>query len=196
MRAGTKFHRYIQQRGQQGIGAAACTMFSYLTTGQKTRAVSCHNGKKLTANVSIDFKSNKPKIEEVEEVPTTETGLTVISEFKDVRYEKSNYGIHEYLRRTALANPHASITLIEPGDVKVTFPRSVEVNPQKAFEIKPHPLGITTHDLLEFAKRDKESRKVSSFLQESFARVSAGKIEELKAVLPDFDFNKNPQNIS
>src|SRR5512135_308221 len=87
MLAGTKFHRYLQQRGQQGIGAAACTMFSYLTTGQTTRAVSCHNGRKLTADISIDFKSNKPIVQEIEEVPTEEHGLSVISEYKDVRYE-------------------------------------------------------------------------------------------------------------
>ena len=62
MLAGTKFHRYIQQRGQQGIGAAACTMFSYLTTGQPTQATSCHKGTKITAEVSIDFKANKPNI--------------------------------------------------------------------------------------------------------------------------------------
>ncbi|MFN7991067.1 MAG: DNA topoisomerase VI subunit B [Candidatus Micrarchaeia archaeon] len=196
MLAGTKFHRYLQQRGQQGIGAAACTMFSYLTTGQTTKAISCHKGTKLTANISIDFKSNKPIVDILEEAPTEETGLTVVSEFKDVRYERSNYGVYEYLRRTALANPHCLITLVEPGDLKTVFPRSVEKNPQKPFEIKPHPLGITTHDLLEFAKRDRESRKVSSFLQDSFSRVSAGKIDELKTILPGFDFSKNPANLS
>jgi DNA topoisomerase-6 subunit B len=196
MLAGTKFHRYIQQRGQQGIGAAACTMFSYLTTGQKTKAVSCYKGKRLTANISIDFKTNKPIVEEVEEVPADETGLTVISEFKDVRYERSNYGVYEYLRRTALSNPHCTLTLIEPTNEKAIFPRSVEGNPPRPFEIKPHPLGITTHDLLEFAKRDKESRKISSFLQESFSRMSAGKIDELKTILPGFDFGKGPGELT
>jgi DNA topoisomerase-6 subunit B len=196
MLAGTKFHRYIQQRGQQGIGAAACTMFSYLTTGQKTKAITCYKGKKLISNISIDFKSNKPVVEDLEETPTEETGLSVISEFKDVKYEKSNYGIYEYLRRTALANPHCSITLVEPDNNRAVFPRSVQENPQKPFEIKPHPLGITTHDLLEFAKRDRESRKVSSFLQESFSRVSAGKVEELRAALPQFDFAKNPHELT
>ncbi len=33
--AGTKFHRYVQQRGQQGIGAAGCTLFSQITTGKQ-----------------------------------------------------------------------------------------------------------------------------------------------------------------
>ena len=196
MLAGTKFHRYVQQRGQQGIGAAACTMFSYITTGQSTKAISACSGKKFTANIAIDFVKNKAVVEEIEEVPTDENGLTVISEFKDVKYERSNYGVYEYLRRTALANPNCSITLIEPNKQRVTFPRSVEQNPPRPVEIKPHPLGIGTHDLLEFAKRSKESKKISPFLTETFARMSAGKVEELKNMLPTVDFNKNPSDMS
>jgi len=197
MLAGTKFHRYIQQRGQQGIGAAACTMFSYLTTGQPTKAISCHKGRKITASIGIDFKQNKPVLDVVEEADAlNETGLSFISEFKDVRYERSNYGVYEYLRRTALANPHCAITLIEPNNERTVFPRSVQVNPARPSEIKPHPLGIGTHDLLEFARHNKESRRLSSFLQETFSRVSAGKIDELRSLLPDMDLNKNPQDMT
>ncbi len=196
MLAGTKFHRYIQQRGQQGIGAAACTMFSYITTGQSTKAITSHNGKKLTATISMDFKKNKPIIEVTGEEETEEHGLTVVSEYKDVRYERSNYGIFEYLRRTALANPHCSISLIEPNNEKTVFPRSIEVNPKRPFEIKPHPLGIKPHDLLEFTKHAVENKRISSFLQHTFARVSAAKVEELKGMLPEIDFNKRPDKMT
>lgn len=199
MLAGTKFHRYVQQRGQQGIGAAACTMFSYLTTGQPTKAVSVYKGKRLTASISIDFKQNKPVVDVLEEADALpgESGLAFISEFKDVRYERSNYGVYEYLRRTALANPHSTISLMEPGSVQpVVFPRSIAMNPARPAEIKPHPLGIGTHDLLEFAKHNRESRRLSSFLQETFSRVSAGKVDELRALLPNVDLNKNPQDMT
>ncbi|MBI5223980.1 DNA topoisomerase VI subunit B [Candidatus Micrarchaeota archaeon] len=195
MLAGTKFHRYVQQRGQQGIGAAACTMFSYLTTGQKTRAVSCHKGKKLTADISLDFKTNRPIVEEVSEEDTTESGLMVVAEYKDVRYERSDYGVYEYLRRTALANPHTSITLVEPNTEKSVFPRSVEMNPKRPTEIKPHPLGISTHDLLEFAKHNSEYKKLSLFLINTFSRFSSGKVDELRAILPGFNFDKNPSDL-
>jgi DNA topoisomerase-6 subunit B len=197
MLAGTKFHRYLQQRGQQGIGASACVMFSYLTTGQPTKAISSYKGKKITANITIDFKSNKPVMEDPVEEPAAEgeSGLTVISEFKDVKYERSNYGVYEYLRRTALANPHCSITLVEPGDQMSAFPRSVQVNPRRPFEIKPHPLGIGTHDLLEFAKHSKDYRKLSAFLQNTFSRFSAARVDELRALVPNVDFDKNPQEL-
>ncbi|MBU0590923.1 DNA topoisomerase VI subunit B [Candidatus Micrarchaeota archaeon] len=192
MLAGTKFHRYIQQRGQQGIGAAACTMFSYITTGQATNAITCHNGTRIAATISMDFKNNKPIIDVTSTEPTLESGLTVISEYKEVKYEKGNHGVYEYLRRTALANPHCLIELIEPSNERTVFPRSVEKNPPKAFEIQPHPLGIGTHDLIELAKHDKEHKRLSAFLQNRFSRVSAAKIEELRSLAPDVDFNMKP----
>ena len=197
MLAGTKFHRYLQQRGQQGIGASACVMFSYLTTGQPVKATSAYRGKRLSASITIDFKSNKPVMEDAVEEPAAEgeSGLTVIAEFKDVRYERSNYGVYEYLRRTALANPHCSITLVEPGDQKSVFPRSVQVNPRRPFEIKPHPLGIGTHDLLEFAKHNKDNRKLSAFLQNTFSRFSAARVDELRTLVPGVDFDKNPAEL-
>lgn len=195
MLAGTKFHRYIQQRGQQGIGAAACTMFSYITTGQPTKAITCFDNRKLTANISMDFKTNKPIVETLEEVDCQETGLHVISDYKDVRYEKSNYGIFEYLRRTALANPNATISLVEPNSEKTVFPRSIEKNPKKVHEIKPHPLGITTHDLVEFGKQSNDE-KLTLFLQNSFSRISASKVSELKDLVTDVDFKKNPKDLN
>jgi DNA topoisomerase-6 subunit B len=197
MLAGTKFHRYVQQRGQQGIGASGCCMFSYLTTGKPTRAISCYNGTRYEIEVLIDFKTNKPLLNILKEEPVGEEhGLTVIAEFKEVKHEKSNKGIFEYLRRTALANPHAVITFIDPLNERMILPRSVEVIPLKPAEIQPHPLGISTHDLLELAHHNIEYAKLSSFLQNSFSRFSAGKVSELREIVPEVDFNKNPAKLT
>ncbi len=197
MLAGTKFHRYIQQRGQQGIGGSGCTMLSYITTGQPVKAVSYHKGKKKEYEISIDLKRNKPVVKKLSEEPSEEHGLTVISQYKEVKYEKSNKGPFEYIRRTALANPHATITFKDPFGETSVFPRSVEKNPPRPFEIKPHPLGITTHDLLEFSHRyGKDYRKISAFLQGVFSRVTANKVSELKTIIPEVNFDKSPKGIS
>jgi len=196
MLAGTKFHRYIQQRGQQGIGASGCCMFSYLTTGKPTRAVSCYNGTRYELEVLIDFKSNKPILNMLKEEPTQEHGLTVISEYKGVKHEQSNKGIFEYLRRTALANPHATIAFTDPAAGRMVLPRSTEQIPPRPFEIKPHPLGISAHDLLEAAHHFREYRKLSALLQNAFSRVSAGKVAELRRAVPEVDFDKNPSGLT
>ncbi len=195
MLAGTKFHRYIQQRGQQGIGASACVMFSYITTGKPVQVISCTGKKKFTCTTGIDFKTNKPVTKDLVEEDADEHGLTVISEYKEVRYERGNKGVFEYLRRTALANPHCAITLEEPSGESTTFPRSVEKNPAKPFEIKPHPMGVGPHDLLELCRQPGENRKLSAFLQHTFSRMSANKVSELRELAPDVDFNKRPDRL-
>lgn len=198
MLAGTKFHRYIQQRGQQGIGAAGCTMYALLTTGQHPHAISYYKDKKISCEITIDFKTNRAELVELKEEENKDTlhGLSYEAEFKDVKYEKSNYGVYEYLRRTALANPHAQIALQEPNGDKATFPRAVEENPKKPREVQPHPLGISAHDLLDIAKVQKENRKISAFLQNALARVSANKVSELREIVKTVDFDKNPAELT
>ena len=198
MLAGTKFHRFIQQRGQQGIGAAGCTMFSLLTTGKPVHVISGHKGKIVSCDVSIDFKTNKPVVSNVVEREGEMHGLIVEAYFAEVKYDKGSYGVLEYLRRTAIANPHANITLIVNQNGKTeryVFKRTVEEIPKKPVEVKPHPLGLNPHDLLDYAKMSKE-KKLSSFLLKDFVRVSKTKVDELKKMLPHIDFSKPPSQLT
>ncbi|MEM4633712.1 MAG: DNA topoisomerase VI subunit B [Candidatus Anstonellaceae archaeon] len=196
MLAGTKFHRYAQQRGQQGIGASGCTMYAQITTGKPIKVVSRYDKKKISCEISIDLKSNSPRIANlVKEEGDFGSGLKIEAEVADVKYDKSSFGAYEYIRRTALANPHLQITLYSPEGEKAVFPRSFDKVPEKPMEVQPHPLGITTNDLIDFAHREREFVRISSFLQERFARVSPAKIDELKQLLPDLDFSKKPSEL-
>lgn len=196
MLAGTKFHRYAQQRGQQGIGASGCTMYGQITTGKPAKVVSRYDHKKMACEISIDLKSNSPLIlNAVEEDGDFGHGLRVELEAADVKYDKSSFGVYEYIRRTALANPHMQITLYDPEGQTCAFPRSSDKIPPKPMVVQPHPLGISTNDLIDFAHREKESRRISSFLQERFARFSAAKVDEIKQLCPDIDFNKAPAEL-
>jgi DNA topoisomerase-6 subunit B len=196
MLAGTKFHRYCQQRGQQGIGASGCTMYAQVTTGKPVKAVSRYDRKKISCEVSIDLKSNSPKVMNlVKEEGDFGHGLEVEGEFADVKYDKSSFGVYEYIRRTALANPHLQITLHDPEGQTHAFPRSSDKVPAKPVVVQPHPLGISTNDLIDFAHREKECRRISSFLQERFARFSAAKVDEIRQLCPDVDFEKKPTDL-
>lgn len=196
MLAGTKFHRYAQQRGQQGIGASGCTMYAQITTGKPVKVVSRYDRKKISCEISIDLKSNSPRISNlVKEDGEFGSGLRVEAEVADVKYDKSSFGVYEYIRRTALANPHLQIVLIDPEKQKSIFPRSSDKIPAKPMIVQPHPLGLTTNDLIDFAHREKEARKISSFLQQRFVRVSAARVDELRTLLPDINFDKNPSEL-
>ncbi len=193
--AGTKFHRYKQQRGQQGIGAAGCTLYSKITTGKSVHLVSGTTREKYECDITIDIKTNKPLVENQNKIEGDMIGTEIYGEFGDVKYENSDHGVYEYIKRTALSNPHMSIVLVDPQGSESVFLRATNELPKKAREIKPHPLGITTNDLLEFAHRS-ESRKLSVFLQESLSRVTSGKIDELRDLVKDVDFNSEPRDLS
>jgi DNA topoisomerase-6 subunit B len=195
MLAGTKFHRYMQQRGQQGIGGAGCTLFSQMTTGKSTKMRSgLGDGKVYECDMKIDVKNNQPVITNQMEFMGNFRGLRVESEFADVKYDKSEHGVYEYLKRTAMANPHAQITLMEPTGEKHVFQRASDKIPEKPAEIQPHPLGITTGDLVDIAHRT-DSRKLSSFLVNTFSRMSSAKVEELAKLVPTVNFEKAPKDL-
>jgi DNA topoisomerase-6 subunit B len=194
--AGTKFHRYVQQRGQQGIGAAGCTLFSQITTGKGVSVKSSTGkGKAFTCKIALDTVRNKPIVTELAEMDDGPGGLSVEGEFADVKYENSDHGVYEYLKRTALSNPHCQIKFIDPEGKENLFVRSVNVMPARPEATLPHPLGLSVNDLLDFAHLS-QSRKVSSFLVDTFARVTSNKVAELKEIAKGVDFDKDPGKLT
>ena len=117
MLAGSKAHRNIQSRGQQGIGISGAVMFSQTTTGQPVTIVSSTGEKCVRVQLMIDLEKNMGKIVKKEYLePNGWRGTRIEFLVKDVLYNRSKYGVYNYLRHTALANPHTRIILIEPDD--------------------------------------------------------------------------------
>ncbi len=194
--AGTKFHRYVQQRGQQGIGAAGCTLFSQITTGKQIFVKSSTGtGKAYSCNIAIDTVHNKPIVTNLQDLNENFRGLHIEAEFADVKYENSDHGVYEYLRRTALSNPHVEIKFIDPEGKESVFVRAVEMMPDRPKPTKPHPLGMSVNDILELAHRT-DSRKLGTFLIDNFSRVTQNKIDELKPLAKNIDFEKDPRALT
>ncbi len=193
--AGTKFHRHIQQRGQQGIGAAGCLLFSQITTGKPIFVKSSTGrGHAYSCFISLNTANNKPIIENMVDIDEEFIGLSVEGEFSEIRYESGDHGVLEYLRRTALSNPHAKISLVDPSGQELVFMRAVEKMPERPKVAKPHPLGLSANDLLEFSHLS-NSRKISSFLTDTFARTTPNKVGELKDADPSIDLDKDPKKM-
>jgi DNA topoisomerase-6 subunit B len=194
--AGTKFHRYIQARGQQGIGAAGCTLFSQVTTGKQIFVKSSTGkGKAYSCNISIDTINNKPIVSNMQDVDGDFTGLHIEAEFADVKYENSDRGVYEYLKRTALSNPHVEIKFTDPEGKESAFLRAVDAMPERPRPTKPHPLGLAVNDILELA-HSTDSRKLGSFLVENLSRVTPNKIMELKEFAKGIDFEMDPRKLT
>ncbi|MCK6458335.1 MAG: DNA topoisomerase VI subunit B [Planctomycetes bacterium] len=178
---GSKFHRLRMSRGQQGIGISAAALYSQLTTGQQATITSRTGGrsKPHRFRVGIDLAKNAPEardaeIGEKEEVPQ---GTKVVLEIEG-RYQKHGKSVDEYLKETAVANPHARFVFKDPDGNVTTHERASKELPPPAKEIKPHPYGVELGVLINMM-RDTSSRTVKGFLQTDFSRVSPDKAGEI-----------------
>jgi len=288
MLAGTKLHRHMQSRGQQGIGISGAVMFSQITSGKPAIVTtSTGNGDITQMDVMIDVDKNEGKIVRSEKISecvfgecvfdwgkvpgnddgrlrnflkekfgtgwvesaeikkidggnaiklssdenwvkirlsndkdkatlkisdgktdelevkkkngelniyTKGPGTRVELEVKDVAYMRSRYGPFNYLRMTAISNPHVHITFVEPDGMLTVFKNATGTIPERPKPMPLHPWGIMSDDLLVLAKHTK-GRTVASFLSSELSRVSKRKAEEVLK-LSGVDANKKPKKLT
>jgi len=177
---GSRFHAIRQSRGQQGIGISAVVLYGQLTTGKPARIISKIGEDEVAYEVilTIDTKKNEPRV--IKETPIIwdrEEGTHVEVTIRG-RYTRGKQSILEYLQQTAIVNPHAQITFVDPDGRKIIFKRATDILPQPTREIKPHPYGIELGQLLNMARSTKAYR-LTSFLTTEFSRVSPKIAEEI-----------------
>ena len=181
---GSKFHRLKQSRGQQGIGISAAVMYGQMTTGKSAEVISKIKGAKQTHRLmlQIDTKKNIPKIVSDNPITTAywknKTSGTRITIIMEGTYKESRHGVLAYISQSALSNPHADFTFVDPKEKVHRFPRLVEELPEASTEIKPHPHGVELGNLIQFL-HEARGRTVSGFLQNQFCRVSASLAKEV-----------------
>ncbi|HLC62911.1 MAG TPA: DNA topoisomerase VI subunit B [Candidatus Nanoarchaeia archaeon] len=177
---GSKFHKLRQSRGQQGIGISAAVMYSQLTTGKPAKITS-KTGKNKPAHyyeLHLDTQKNEPEIIVDREIAwEKEHGIKIELEL-EAKYQKGQQSIDEYLKQTAIVNPHLNLSYKNPEGEKLEFPRAVNKHPVEPKQIKPHPYGIELGILIKMLK-ESTARNLSSFLQNEFSRVSSSVAKEL-----------------
>ena len=185
---GSKFHRLKMSRGQQGIGISAAGMYGMLTTGQPICVISrtAPNRPAYYVELRIDTKKNRPEIIREMEVPwVSPRGTEVTLELKG-KYARGRQSVDEYLRQTAIANPHIRIEYRAPDGSRETYEAATRELPPPTDEIKPHPYGVELGALQAMLK-DSTARHLSAFLNQEFSRVServAGQICEAADLSP------------
>jgi DNA topoisomerase VI subunit B len=173
---------------------SGCTMLSQITTGKPSQIITgTGTGSAFSVEITIDPKKNEPKLSNIVELKKPFKGTAIKSKFKNVKYINSEVAPLEYLRRSAIANPHATIIFTEPNGTKHVFERTSKTIPKKPIAMKPHPKGVTVDDLMTLSKTTK-ARKVNSFIKEEFDRTGDKAIEEI-AKKVSFDLNKDPRQL-
>jgi len=169
---GSKFHTRKQQRGQQGIGISAAVMYAQLTTGRPAKIQTKVKGKVAHfMELTLDTKLNEPKILVDEEKEWDKDHGTRIEIDLQAAYQKGVQSIDEYIKETAVTNPHATIIYVNPRAEQFVFARASDTLPPPAQEIKPHPYGIEVGELISML-HDTTEKSVKAFLMNDFSRVS------------------------
>ncbi len=178
---GSRFHAVKQSRGQQGIGISATVLYSQLTSGRPAKIVSKID-KDAPAHyfeLLINTQTNEPEIL-VDKITDWDRlrGTRIELEMEASYIKGRRQSVYEYLKDTAIVNPHARITLIEPDNNQIIFERATDKQPVQAVEILPHPHGIELGTLMKML-RYSETDELGEFLRESFSRIGAQTAKEI-----------------
>ena len=177
---GSKFFKLSQSRGQQGIGISASVMYAQLTTGRSAKITS-RVGKKHPAHyyeLRVDTQKNKPDIVKEEVVEWEKDHGTRIELDLEGSYQKGDQSIDQYLKQTAIINPHITLIYQPPKGEQIMFARATDIMPKKPSEIKPHPYGIEIGRMMNMLKWT-ENRTLQSFLMNEFSRVGPGTAKQI-----------------
>ncbi len=177
---GSKFHRLRQSRGQQGIGISAAGMYGQQTTGRPVRILTRTSPKKRAHyfEILLDVKGNRPDVRVQEERDWDHAQGTRVEIELKAKYQRGQRSVDTYLRATAVANPHVTIRYRDPEGVWTVYERASQTLPAEPREVKPHPYGVELGMFLRMLQTS-DQKKVGSFLQNDFSRVSRAAAEEI-----------------
>jgi len=179
---GSRFHSNRQARGQQGIGISAAVLYATLTTGRPAHIVSKVEEEEAAhvLDLVIDTQKNQPQILADDVELWDRPHGTRIELVLKARYVRGRQSPYEYLRGTAIVNPHMRISLVEPDGTRVTFERATTELPPLAQETPPHPYGLELGELGSLLRLSKRP-SLAEFLAKDLAGVSARASREVLA---------------
>jgi DNA topoisomerase-6 subunit B len=187
---GSRFHKREQARGQQGIGISAAVLYSQLTSGKPVTITSRPKGASEARrfDLLIDTDDNEPEIKGEERTSWDRPHGTRI-EMELEANMRARSQLHQYVRNTAVVNPHARIELREPNaHLKSERAENAEL-PKETEEIAPHPHGVELGTLRKMLEAT-DSHSVSGFLQSEFTRVGKKTAEGVIAAFKDRHFGR------
>jgi len=189
---GSRFGSGKQSRGQQGIGISAAIMYGQLTTGRSatisTRISEEHLAMRIT--MKLDTRNNRGNVERTEDFvwkdesaepdedgiyPEKYHGTRVEFAIKG-RYREARPSVLEYLKSTAIVNPHAKIIFTNPEKNTTVFERVSQENPKLPSEgVKPHPHGVELGQLIRMAHHSLE-HQMARFLRNDLSSMGSKSI--------------------
>ncbi len=191
---GSKY-KLKQARGTFGLGGTMAVLYGQITTHKPAYIISSTGSTKVYKyRIMIDIQRNKPIILERKILINKEKWHgTIVEFFLEGDYFRAMSKILEYLKQTALVNPYANITFVDPKGRLYKSMRVTTKMPSPPKETLPHPYGVDVETVKRLIHVTPQ-RNMVDFMQTHFHRVSemvAHKFLEFAA----FSKSKNPKRL-
>ena len=192
---GSKY-KLKQQRGTFGLGGKMAILYGQITTHQPARIISSTGVSKVYMyKLMIDIQRNRPLILDRKVLINKERWRGTIVEFNlEGDYFRAMPKIVEYFKQTAMVNPYANLTFVDPKGRLYKFTRVTKEMPEPPKETLPHPYGVDV-ELLQRLIQVTPFRNMHEFLRNHFHRVgeiTARKFLKFSNISP----SKNPKKLS
>lgn len=192
---GSKY-KLKQMRGTFGLGGKMAVLYGQVTTHKPAIVTSSTGQAKIyTFTLMIDIQRNRPIILDRKVLINKENWHGTIVEFNlEGDYLRAMPKIIEYFKQTAMVNPYANLTFVDPKGRLYKFTRATTTMPDPPTETLPHPYGVDV-ELLQRLIQITSSTNMSSFLRGHFHRV--GEITAQKFLeYADIPPSKNPKKLT
>jgi len=162
-----------QARGTFGLGGTITILYGQITTHKPVTIISSTGGDIHEYEMMIDIEHNMPIILR-HNVSGNKKGWrgTVVELQMEGDYSRIKRRLLDYLKQTAMVNPYADITFIDPAGRLYRFERGTEKMPPLPQAVKPHPHGIDVENFRRLVVITKE-RNMKSFLMEHFQGIGS-----------------------
>ena len=184
-----------QARGTFGLGGTITILYGQITTHKPVWITSSTGGDIHEYEMMIDIEHNRPIIMK-HTVMGNKKGWrgTVVELQLEGDYSRSRYRLYEYMKQTAMVNPYANITFVDPRGRLYLFKRATDQMPPPPNPVKPHPHGIDVETFRRLAAVTK-TKNIKTFMTEHFQGISPKTTEKfLKAA--EVNRKINPKTLS
>src|SRR4030066_1207167 len=192
---GSKY-KLKQMRGTFGLGGKMAVLYGQIMTHQPAYVTSGTGSSKIYSfKLMIDIQRNRPIILDRKVLINKEQWHGTIVEFAlEGDYLRARPKILDYFKQTAMVNPYANLTFVDPKGRLYKFTRVTADMPEPPKETLPHPYGVDVELLQRLIQITPYKTKLE-FLKHHFHRVgdiTAQKFLEFSSLSP----SKNPKRLS
>lgn len=186
-----------QTRGMFGLGAKMVVLYGQITVGKPVEVITSpiKSSRIYSFKLLIDIKNNEPIVlERSSWQKNSPWHGTAVKVYIPGDWQRSKSKIVEYIRRTHVIAPYASIFFRDPDGNIYIFRRATELIPKPPKETKPHPVGVDL-EMMKMMLASTRRRTLLEFLENDFqgvGRVTAERILELAGLRGD----RSPKRLS